>query len=232
MAVFATGQIGTIGGGQLEWDATQRARAALAGGSFQARFRVPLGPALGQCCGGVVWLRMRRIDLQDLQALREVMQTERSPVAVVGAGHVGKALVGALAALPFAVTWVDSRDDAWPGGAPPGVCTEWSQPVDRAVAGFASDSAVVILSFSHQEDFQVLEACLRRQKERSDLRWVGLIGSASKWAQFRRRLAQRGWTEAEWAPVVCPIGLPGIRGKEPAVIAASVAAQLLMVFDR
>jgi xanthine dehydrogenase accessory factor len=88
---------------------------------------------------------------------------------------------------------------------------------------------VLIMSFSHAEDLDIVAACLQRQRQRADLPFVGLIGSRSKWARFRHRLAERGFTEAELAHVTCPIGLPGIRGKEPAVIAASVVAQLLLL---
>jgi xanthine dehydrogenase accessory factor len=84
------------------------------------------------------------------------------------------------------------------------------------------------MSFSHAEDLDIVAACLRRQRARSDLDFIGLIGSRTKWTTFRHRLSARGFTEAELAAVTCPIGLPGLRGKEPEVIAVSVAAQLLM----
>ena len=83
------------------------------------------------------------------------------------------------------------------------------------------------MSFSHAEDLDIVAACLRRQRERGDLAFIGLIGSKTKWATFRHRLEARGFTGAELARVTCPIGLPGITGKEPEVIAVSVAAQLL-----
>jgi xanthine dehydrogenase accessory factor len=86
---------------------------------------------------------------------------------------------------------------------------------------------VLIMSFSHAEDLDVVAACLRRQRERGDLPFIGLIGSRSKWATFRHRLHERGFAEAELAQVTCPIGVPGIAGKAPEVIAVAVAAQLL-----
>ena len=85
------------------------------------------------------------------------------------------------------------------------------------------------MSFSHAEDLDVVAACLRRLRERDDLPYIGLIGSKTKWATFRHRLEVRGFTAAELARVTCPIGLPGITGKEPEIIAASVAAQILLV---
>ena len=86
---------------------------------------------------------------------------------------------------------------------------------------------VLIMSFSHAEDLDIVAACLQRQRERGDLPYVGLIGSKTKWAVFRHRLEARGFTEAELAHITCPIGVPGIAGKEPEVIAVAVAAQLL-----
>jgi xanthine dehydrogenase accessory factor len=99
--------------------------------------------------------------------------------------------------------------------------------VQDAVADLPSFSKVVIMSFSHAEDLEIVQACLQRQRALSDIAWIGLIGSKSKWARFHRRLAARGFTDEELEQVVCPIGLPAIRGKEPAVIALAVAAQLL-----
>ena len=83
------------------------------------------------------------------------------------------------------------------------------------------------MSFSHAEDLDIVSACLKRLRQHNDLPYVGLIGSATKWATFRRRLLERGYTETELARITCPIGIPGIDGKEPEVIAIAVAAQLL-----
>jgi xanthine dehydrogenase accessory factor len=100
-------------------------------------------------------------------------------------------------------------------------------PVADAVPDLAPGSAVLIMSYSHAEDFNLVAACLKRQRERGDLRFIGMIGSRTKWASFRQRLQARGFTEAELAQVVCPIGLPGVAGKQPAVIAVAVLAQIL-----
>jgi len=230
MAVFAEGQVGTIGGGHLEWQALAHARAALAGAPLQARQRYALGPSLGQCCGGVVHLELQAVTAADTPALLQRLTATAHPLALFGGGHVGQALVHALSPLPFALTWVDSRDGIFPPDVPPAVVCEHSDPVQAAVRDLAPRSAVLIMSFSHAEDLDVLAECLLRQRHQADLRWIGLIGSKTKWARFQHRLAERGFSEAEWAQVACPIGLPGITGKQPAVIAAAVAAQLLQVF--
>ncbi|PTT93320.1 xanthine dehydrogenase accessory protein XdhC [Pelomonas sp. HMWF004] len=219
MAVTLQGTTGTVGGGQLEFDAIRRAREALSGAELAEEVRYPLGASLGQCCGGVVWLRFeRRADLP-APAL--------TPVALFGGGHVGQQLARVLAALPFSLHWVDSRDEVFPTDLPAQVRAEHSNPVQAAVADVQPGARLVIMSFSHAEDLEIVATALKRRRERADLPYIGLIGSKSKWASFRHRLAARGFTEAELDGVVCPIGLPGLAGKQPEVIAVAVAAQLL-----
>ena len=150
-------------------------------------------------------------------------------MALFGGGHVGKALVNVLGTLPFDVTWIDSRDEIFPEAVPGNVQCEHSDPVQAAVAQLAPDSRVLIMSFSHAEDLDIVAACLKRLRARADLPYVGLIGSKTKWATFRHRLEERGFSEEELARITCPIGVPGITGKEPEVIAVAVAAQLLQV---
>ena len=229
MAVFATTVVGTIGGGRVEFEALHEARRLLAGRAATAPvLRYPLGPALGQCCGGVMHLRFEPVTLADADALRQRGAAARAPVALFGGGHVGHALVEVLARLPFAVTWIDSRDGIFPAQLPPQVSCEHSDPVHGAVDGLAPRSAVLVMSFSHAEDLDIVAQCLRRQRRAGDLARIGLIGSATKWATFRHRLQERGFSADELARVDCPIGLPGIAGKEPEVIAVAVAAQLLL----
>jgi xanthine dehydrogenase accessory factor len=228
MAVWPDAQVGTVGGGQLEWRALARARQALADGTQLAELvRCPLGPSLAQCCGGVAWLRFESVRGVDLPALERRLAVRHTEVALFGGGHVGKAIVHLLADLPFEVLWVDSRDEVFPPQTPAHVRCEHSEPVQAAVAGLVPGTRVVIMSFSHAEDFEIVVACLQRQRERGDLPLIGLIGSKTKWFSFRRRLAQRGFAEEELAQIVCPIGVPGIAGKQPAVVAVSVVAQLL-----
>jgi xanthine dehydrogenase accessory factor len=231
MGVFAGGVVGTVGGGHLEFDAIDLARRALAGEAIDTLRRYALGPSLGQCCGGVVHLRFARVQAGDANALRARLEAaaeaQRMPVALFGGGHVGHAIVRALLPLPVRVHWVDSRDEIFPADLPGWIETEHSAPVQAAVAALAAGSRVLIMSFSHAEDLDIVAACLQRLRERSDLPFVGLIGSQSKWASFRHRLGARGFGQPELARVTCPIGVPGVVGKEPAVIAAAVAAQLM-----
>ena len=258
MAVFPDWLINTLGGGHLEHSAIQLARqwlrdgpgargvsdtpdtpnaedvpnapgSAAEAGSFTRT--IALGPSLGQCCGGVVDLRFERLQGPLSPALQQRLKPHGSPVAVFGGGHVGTALVRVLATLPFEVRWVDSRDEIFPPDMPPQVQCEHSDPVQAAVADLAPSSRVLIMSFSHAEDLDIVQACLKRQRQRADLPFIGLIGSKTKWATFRHRLRERGFSDQECEQVTCPIGVPGIEGKEPEVIAVAVAAQLLQTTD-
>jgi xanthine dehydrogenase accessory factor len=232
MAVFEDMLVGTVGGGHLEFDAQAQAQAMLKSGLAKGATRTvrfALGPSLGQCCGGIVYLRLEPVGAQDIAALRLSLQPSSQPVALFGGGHVGHALVQVLATLPFAITWIDSRESVFPHSIPRGVVCEHSEPVQSAVRNLTPQSRVLIMSFSHAEDLDVLSACLQRQREHADLPYLGLIGSKTKWATFRHRLEARGFTPDELAHVTSPIGVPGIAGKEPEVIAVAVAAQLLQV---
>jgi len=232
MAVFCDGATaGTVGGGNLEFEAIAIGRRALAGEAAPPTRRFALGPSLGQCCGGIVHLRFELLQPAQTGPLRERLEAAedlvRMPVALFGGGHVGHAIVDALRPLPVRVHWIDSRDEVFPTDLPRWVCAEHSTPVEAAVADLAPGSRVLVMSFSHAEDLDIVAACLQRRRDRVDLPFIGLIGSKSKWASFRHRLEARGFAEAELAAVTSPIGVPGVAGKEPAVIAAAVAAQLM-----
>ncbi len=237
MAVFADEFCGTIGGGHLEFEAIAQARQCLKSGeghqSLPSEKRIALGPSLGQCCGGALVLQFEWVTHRDLPRLQHFLAAQAAerfqPLALFGGGHVGKALVHVLAPLPFHVRWVDSRDEIFPDDVPAQVVCEHSNPVQSAVPDLVPGSRVLIMSFSHAEDLDIVVACLMRQRQQQDLPFIGLIGSATKWATFKRRLAERGFSESECAQITCPIGVPGIDGKEPEVIAVAVAAQLLQV---
>ena len=227
MAVFADGTVGTIGGGRLELDAMAHAHTLHADPSAAREHSYALGPSLGQCCGGQVTLGFETVGARDIARLRQQLQAGHQPVALFGGGHVGHALVQVFAHLPLDVHWIDSREAPFPDSVAANVRREHSQPVQGAVAGLAPGSRVLIMSFSHAEDLDIVAACLLRQRARADLPFIGLIGSKTKWATFRQRLDARGFGHDELAQVTSPIGLPGLRDKRPEVIAVSVAAQLL-----
>ncbi len=167
------------------------------------------------------------ISQDQLNALQAKLDAASQPIALFGGGHVGRAITSLLVTLPYRVTWIDSRDEIFPADTHPRITCEHSDPVQSAVADLEAGSQVLIMSFSHAEDLEIVQQCLKRQRDRNDLPFIGLIGSKTKWATFQNRLRERGFTDAELAQVTCPIGIAGIRGKEPEVIAVAVAAQLL-----
>jgi xanthine dehydrogenase accessory factor len=222
MAVRADGAFsGTIGGGALEWLALAEAQRMMAGGPSLRAFDKALGPELGQCCGGRVRLRLERFTAADRARLELLAASEAevaSPVQLFGAGHVGRAVVLALAPLPFAVDWIDARAEAFPAHVPANVSCQALDDPAAAVAAAPPGAQVLVMTHSHALDLAIVAAALRRD----DLD-VGLIGSATKRARFAKRLAEAGLDAAR---LVCPIGLPEL-GKEPAAIAAGVAVELL-----
>ncbi len=134
-------------------------------------------------------LRFESLQAADAAAMRlrlqAVAERQRLPVALFGGGHVGHAIVRALTPLPVRVHWIDSRDEVFPADLPPWIGTEHSAPVQAAVAELAAQSRVLIMSFSHAEDLDIVAACLQRQRERADLPYVGLIGSRANGPPLR-----------------------------------------------
>ncbi|MFD2367655.1 xanthine dehydrogenase accessory protein XdhC [Pseudoduganella sp. GCM10020061] len=155
------------------------------------------------------------------------LQAPRAHLVLFGAGHVGAALVRALAPLPCTVTWVDERDDLFPAAVPANVRIEATDTPECIVAQAPGGSCYLVMTHSHALDQRLAEAILSRP----GVGWFGLIGSKTKRVQFERRLLARGVERARIDALACPIGMPGITGKEPAVIAASVCAQLLAVWE-
>ena len=229
MLVTLEGIVGTIGGGQLEQNAIDLARACFAGGSGETiRRSYSLGPELGQCCGGNVELSIEpllRAESGKLERWTAFYEAEQpvDHLYLFGAGHVGLVLAQIAAALPYRLHWIDGRREMAVKAAavnlPIVISVQPAREVDRAEAnGF-----FLVMTHSHALD---LEICARVLK-RGDFAFLGLIGSATKRARFVRRLRDRGIPEVQLARLVCPIGISGIHSKLPAAIAVAAAAQLL-----
>lgn len=226
MLVFASDIIGTIGGGALEHGAIERARGLLLDRqALPHTENIPLGPAIGQCCGGSARLRYEAVGAGNpspLEQWLERLEAERAALWLFGAGHVGRAVARAMEPLETAVTWVDSR----PGmatGAGDGTRAVISRAPHLEVAKIPPGTILLVMTHSHALDFDIVHAALGRV----DLPFVGLIGSTTKRARFIARLKARGHGDQALSRLVCPIGINGINGKQPAVIAASVTAQIL-----
>jgi xanthine dehydrogenase accessory factor len=213
MLVTAGGITGTIGGGALEWQAMAEARAMLAEGRARMERTFPLGPALGQCCGGSVTLSFEAADA--------LSQPRGAPLWVWGAGHVGRAVVATMAPLPgFGITWIDTAPDRFPAETH-GVTTVPAADMPLLATRAPREAHHLILTYSHEIDLALCHALLTR-----GFASAGLIGSATKWARFRSRLATLGHEDAQILRMACPIGDPAL-GKHPQAIAVGVAAALL-----
>jgi xanthine dehydrogenase accessory factor len=224
MLVSAADIYGTIGGGQLEFLAIDNARALLSG-SGQTQMDVPLGPEIGQCCGGRTLLSFGKVTppvAADLESRAAVESAAYPAVMLFGAGHVGRALAAALAPLPFRVTVVETRADAL-DGLPDTVTARHVAMPEALVKDLPSGSAVVILTHDHALDFLIAREALAR----GDLAYVGMIGSATKRATFKNWLARETEGTVSSEALVLPIGGTAVRDKRPAVIAALVAAELV-----
>ena len=220
---------GTIGGGAMEWRALAEARETIAEGRGATRRSVvALGPDLAQCCGGRVEWRIEAFDSRDLDGLRARAEAEGEDpparaVYLFGAGHVGRALSLALAPLPFAVRWIDPREAAFPERTPGNATLVCARDPPAELAAAPDSALVVVMTHSHPLDLAIVAEAFRQDR----FAFVGLIGSATKRARFLGQMRAAGISEAALAKLVCPIGVPGVPGKEPAVIAACIAAQLL-----
>jgi len=227
MLVSAQQTAGTIGGGHLELKAIALAREMLANGDSAVRsLHLPLGPALGQCCGGAVTLHLERLQEHHLAAWPS--EPPMFHLQLYGAGHVGRAIARVLAGLNVMVDWVDEREDEFPltlGGPvwPSHIRKRVGDGVDAEVRHAPASAFYLVLTHQHDLDLRITETILRR----GDFGFLGLIGSRTKKQKFIHRLEQRGIAPALIDQMVCPIGLPGIVGKEPEVIAVAVVAQLL-----
>ena len=216
LIVTATGQSGSIGGGHLEHKAAEIARRLLREGLTEARFEtLPLGAALGQCCGGKVSL------------LFEPFVPVDFTIALFGAGHVGKAIVDVLAGAPARVLWIDARADQFPAEIPANVTKILTDRAEDEVKDVPAGAYALVMTHSHDLDLTLCERLLKR----GDLPYVGVIGSATKRRNFEGRLARKGFAEASIKSLRCPIGLDGLDGKHPREIAIAVAAELLMRRD-
>lgn len=163
-------------------------------------------------------------DVQPEGHVIERFGEEPTAFYLFGAGHVGRALVTALAPLPFAVTWMDGRPGAIPEMFPPRVtAVRDGDPVE--LLSRAPDGAFVgVMTHSHALDLDLVIAALQARR----FSYVGLIGSATKRARFTSAMRKIGMEADLVDKLVCPIGLTTIRDKAPAAIAASIAAQVLM----
>lgn len=279
MLVWPDHFTGTIGGGSLERQALDQARKLLTQDTRRHALQdYPLGPLLGQCCGGRVRLLVERLDadsarwltdaahacgegqpfrlqadiegagltrsvqsasgqdpadnspripIPDVRTLSEAITPAKPRLAIFGAGHVGQAVARAFAPLPFHLEWLASREDLRPeaGGTQATILDE--DDLEACIAAAPAGTLIAIFTHSHDLDYRLTRAALAK----GDFGYLGLIGSRTKRARFDSRLRDEGFTSADLARLVCPIGIPTLKSKAPAVIAVSLAAELLALTE-
>lgn len=223
MLVTATAQAGTIGGGQAEYRAVALARQMLADRSGTATLDLPLGPEIGQCCGGRIVIALELLDDAGRALCLAALDAEDLPtVLILGAGHVGRALARVLATQPCRIALVDSRETEL-AQAPDGVVTRLTPLPEAEILQAPTASAYVIATHDHGLDFLLTLAALHRK----DAAYVGLIGSATKRARFARFALQTdGLTDLR--RLTCPIGAQGLGDKRPEVIALMCAQEITL----
>ena len=227
MLVAPESLFGTIGGGQLEYMAIDHGRRALKRGDAPEAMTIPLGPEIGQCCGGRVALAFTRIDRERAAMLIERSDLEiasRPHVYVFGAGHVGDALTMALSLVPVRTVLVDTRENELSAVADiPGIETCLTAMPEAVVRDAPPGSAFVILTHDHALDFLIAAEALRRD----DASYVGMIGSKTKRSTFKNWLSREIGRPDLFDRLVCPIGGTTVKDKRPAVIAALAAAEVM-----
>ena len=206
----------TIGGGHLEFKVIEQARALiLQGNSCQTIENFQLDASLGQCCGG------------STAVMFEVFSCDNLQLDIYGAGHISHALIQILAQLPMRIRLIDSRADIFPAQLPANVSKVVDEEPVQQVKNASANSAFLILTHSHQLDFELCQAIIKR----ADARWLGVIGSSTKSKKFQHRLAHRGFSTEQIQQMTCPIGLPQVQGKLPMEVAVSVAGELIGLYQ-
>jgi len=218
--------LGTIGGGALEYMVIDHARRLIAQDRAEEEMEVPLGPEIGQCCGGRVKVSLRRADTELRRNLLVRLTkdfTTLPHVYIFGAGHVGRVLAQILSLLPVKLEVIDTRQeelDALPAGIPHRRVAMPEAVVRSAPVG----SAYVILTHDHALDFLIAREALAR----ADSPYVGMVGSKTKRAKFASWYADQGDDLAALSRLTLPIGGQGLGDKRPSVIAALAAAEILV----
>ena len=223
MLVSSTLAFGTIGGGHLEWQAIATARRMLMQPEAPKHSEhFALGPALGQCCGGAVTLSFERLQSAHLSVWPNT--SPRFHLQLYGAGHVGRAIAALLGNLNVSVDWIDEREAEFPNAElPQNIQKIAVDAVEGEVRHAPTGAFFLVLTHQHDLDMRIVEAILRR----GDFGFLGLLGSHTKHQRFVHRFEARGIAPGLISRITCPIGIRGISGKEPEVIAVAVVAQLL-----
>ena len=226
MLVGPSSLFGTIGGGALEHMVIEHARRLIATGHAKAAMDVPLGPEIGQCCGGRVEVSLRYADASTRASLVALVTAEDDAlphIYVFGAGHVGRALAQMLALLPVRLVVIDTRRDEL-DLLPAGIDARVVAMPEAVVRTAPQGSSYVILTHDHALDFLIAQEALAR----IDAPYIGMVGSQTKRARFASWFRAEGGDAGALERLTLPIGQMGLGDKRPAVIAALAAAEIMV----
>lgn len=223
MQVTPTTTNGTIGGGALEYRAIAKARKILAANAPEQSETIPLGPNLGQCCGGAVTLQYTYTECRLDRGPFRLYKAEKNPphpkhLWLWGAGHVGRAVVNTAHPQALKITWIDSSADRFPSRIPKHVTRTPAADMPLLASRAPHYAHHLIFTYSHEIDLALCAALLKRGGAS-----IGLIGSDTKWARFSKRLTAMGLDPTQ---ITCPIGDKSL-GKAPHAIAHGTVHSLL-----
>ena len=253
MMIYQHHFIGTIGGGTLEHEVIATARQLMAEDrkAYRHKRQYPLGPTLGQCCGGFVEVMFEHITSEDLghwqsfqnngaifhpdnhtlppaiaagqeDGITLYFEADHTPFYLYGAGHVGRAVMAVTGGLPLSRHWIDTHKDRFPDTIDDSITPIIAAHPAQIAAYAPAGSIHLVMSYSHEMDLDICLAVLKA----NNFAHLGLIGSQTKKARFLKALREAGIDKALLSRLICPIGLPQIGGKDPARVALSIAGQL------
>jgi len=228
LAVSTSKQYGTIGGGELEYQVIKESNNLLNNlDCNQKIIELPLGPTLGQCCGGFVKIQLSKFkngkNLLLKHDLKEQIINQNQNLYIFGAGHVANALLSKLDGVGFNIFVIDSRENFISKINADYVFPILSKEHNVIIKNTPSKSYYLIMTHSHQLDLTICDLLLKK----NDYEFIGLIGSKTKKIRFTKRLMEIGYDQKSINNIECPIGINSIKGKEPDVIAISIIARLL-----
>ena len=214
---------GTIGGGNLEYLVIEESKLMLKNKSKRKKLNIPLGPGIGQCCGGYVEIILTLHKNTDAAMKDEkVNESFKEDLYIFGAGHIGQALIEKIGNLNFNTYLIDSREEYLKMSVNKDVNYLLSKEPWKVVNKLKDNAYYVVLTHSHEYDLKILNEILTKK-----FTFVGLIGSTTKKKRFFKRLTENGHDKNIIKKIECPIGVDIGNSKAPNEIAFSIITRLI-----
>ena len=216
---------GSIGGGQLEYNIINKSKNLLKLKKFKEEIiNIPLGPSIGQCCGGYVQVKItKHKNGEESFKDEDKIKKNDGNLYIFGAGHIGKELSSRSVDLDFNINLIDSREEYLKIQKNSKIRNIYAKFPWLLVKNLKKNSFFIILTHSHDHDFKIINEILSL----NNFKFIGLIGSKTKMKRFENRLIKLGHNQSLINKIESPIGLKSISSKKPAEIAISIIARLL-----